>query len=192
MQYTKRWKNMIQEVIIVEGRDDEAAVKNAVDAEVIVTHGYGISKQTYNRIEKAYTNTGIIIFTDPDYAGEGIRRKLSNRFPNAKHAFLSKEEAKKDKDIGIENALPESIINALEKARPSRLDRRSEFSMDDLNRWDLSGSKNASYYREKVGKLLGIGYGNTKTFLNRLNNYNISREEFENVVTAIVKINKEK
>ena len=27
--------------------------------------------------------------------------------------------------------------------------------------------------------ILGIGYGNAKQFLNRLNNYGVSREEFE-------------
>ena len=65
---------MIKEVIVVEGRDDEAAVKKAVDAEIITTHGYGISQKTYRRIEEAYERCGIIIFTDPDFAGENIRK----------------------------------------------------------------------------------------------------------------------
>jgi ribonuclease M5 len=29
-----------------------------------------------------------------------------------------------------------------------------------------------------LGEILGIGYGNSKQFLNRLNNYGISKEEF--------------
>jgi ribonuclease M5 len=32
---------MIKEVVIVEGRDDEAAVKRAAEAETIATHGFG-------------------------------------------------------------------------------------------------------------------------------------------------------
>ncbi|MDU7905145.1 MAG: DUF4093 domain-containing protein, partial [Peptostreptococcaceae bacterium] len=37
----------------------------------------------------------------------------------------------------------------------------------------------ASHRRDKLGMILGIGYGNAKQFLNRLNNYGVSREEFE-------------
>ena len=32
--------------------------------------------------------------------------------------------------------------------------------------------------REKLGNLLSIGYGNSKTFLKKLNQFQISREEF--------------
>lgn len=32
--------------------------------------------------------------------------------------------------------------------------------------------------REKLGEILGIGYANAKQFLNRLNNFGITREEF--------------
>ena len=31
--------------------------------------------------------------------------------------------------------------------------------------------------KEKIGKYLGIGYSNSKQFLNRLNNFGITREE---------------
>lgn len=182
---------MINEVIIVEGKDDEAAVKKAVDAEIIVTHGYGISKNTYERIETAYKKKGIIIFTDPDYAGENIRKKLLEKFPNAKNAYLSKDEALKDKNIGIENALPENIIKALEKAKAIKKDKRTEFCEEDLVKMSLTGNKDAATNREKIGKAIGIGYGNSKTFLKRLNNYNIPREELEKAVNELLRNMKE-
>ena len=65
---------MIKEIIIVEGKDDVAAVKKALEAEVISTHGFGISKETFERIIKAGHEKGIIVLTDPDYAGELIRK----------------------------------------------------------------------------------------------------------------------
>ncbi|MEF9992554.1 MAG: DUF4093 domain-containing protein, partial [Peptostreptococcaceae bacterium] len=40
-------------------------------------------------------------------------------------------------------------------------------------------NEDASHRRDKLGMILGIGYGNAKQFLNRLNNYGVSREEFE-------------
>lgn len=176
---------MIREVIVVEGRDDEAAVKRAVDAETIATHGYGISRKTFDLIAKAYTERGIIIFTDPDFAGDQIRKRLSARFPDGKHAFLPREEATKDGDIGIENASPEDIRAALEKVRHSIADRRCEFALQDLFELGLAGVAGSAECRDRLGKLLGIGYGNTKVFLNRLNQYGVERNELLEAVQRL-------
>ena len=43
----------IDEVIVVEGRDDVDAVGRAAEAEVIATHGYGITRETWLLLEKA-------------------------------------------------------------------------------------------------------------------------------------------
>lgn len=178
---------MIKEIIVVEGRDDEAAVKRAVEAETIATHGYGISQATFARIEKAYTERGIIIFTDPDFAGEKIRKRLSERFPLGKHAFLPREEALKDGDIGIENAGPLSIRDALSKARPVMQEKRTEFQQEDLRKYGLAGAPGAAEKRDKLGKRLGIGYGNSKVFLNRLNQYGIHRQDLIRSVEELEK-----
>lgn len=170
---------MIKEVIVVEGRDDEAAIKRAVDAQTIATHGFGIKNETFTLIEKAYMDRGIIIFTDPDFAGEKIRKRLAERFPDGKHAYLPKEEAAKDGDIGIENASPENIKEALAKARFTTLTKELVFTNEDMIKYKLVGTADAAQRRDKLGKALGIGYGNSKVFLNKLNQYGITREEFE-------------
>ena len=99
--------------------------------------------------------------------------------------FLPREEAKKDGDIGIENASPESIIKALNKVRTESSNKRDEFGQVDLIRNNLIGNEDASYRRDKIGQILGIGYGNAKQFLSRLNNYGVSREEFVEAVNSI-------
>lgn len=181
----------IEEIIIVEGRDDTAAIRSSVDAVTIETHGYGIRPSTWDVIDKAYESKGIIIFTDPDTAGEQIRRRLAERYPNAKHAFLDRELAEKDGDIGIENASPESIRKALAKAHRPVGDGVAEdpedpgngaagaFTRDDLFRWGLDGTPGAARRRRDVGNRLGIGMASGKTFLRRLNHFGISREEVE-------------
>lgn len=169
----------IEEIIVVEGRDDQAAIKRAIDTETIATHGYGIAKSTWELIEKAYDTRGIIIFTDPDFAGEEIRKRLKAKFPNAKEAYLSREDATKAGDIGIENATPEAILEALEKAHCTKTEIIKVFSMVDLIKYGLTGSVGSLEKRSRLGKKLGIGYGNSGTFLNKLNQYGISREQFE-------------
>lgn len=176
---------MLKEVIVVEGKDDEAAVKKAVDAEIIITHGYGISQKTYKLIEEAYERCGIIIFTDPDHAGENIRKKLSVRFPEAKHAFISREAGTKADDIGVENASPENILKALSCARAVIREKSELFTMEDMVTAGLCAGEAASDRRDRLGELLGIGYGNTKTFLRRLNNYGITVEEFKQALSSL-------
>ena len=39
--------------------------------------------------------------------------------------------------------------------------------------------------REKMGDILGIGYGNGKQFLKRLNHYQITMEEFQRALEMI-------
>ncbi len=182
----------IKEIIVVEGKDDESAVKKAVDAEVIITHGFGIKKSTIERIRIAQERCGVIIFTDPDHAGEKIRQKIDKNITGCKHAFLPLKQALKDGDIGIENATPDNIRQALSKVHTvvdtSSKDYKEEFSHLDLIKYDLVGSEGAYQNRIKLGAILGIGYGNSKQFLKRLNHYGIKRQEFEQ---AIKKVDKE-
>ena len=178
---------MIKEIIVVEGRDDVTAVKRALDAELITTGGFGFPKGVMERIKAAQKIRGVIIFTDPDFAGEKIRKKIAAEVPGCKHAFLPREEAKKDGDIGIENATPESIRAALERVRTESTENRNEFSQKDLLLNGLIGNDDASFRRDKMGQLLGIGYGNAKQFLSRLNNYGVTREEFEKALKEIEK-----
>ena len=63
---------LIKEIIVVEGKDDITAVKNAIDAEVIATGGFGYNEEFVRSLEKIAETKGIIILTDPDYAGEKL------------------------------------------------------------------------------------------------------------------------
>lgn len=169
---------MIKEIIVVEGRADISAVKRAVDAEIIATGGYGFPKGVAERIKKAHHERGIIVLTDPDYAGEKIRKTITRLVGSCKHAFISREEGLRDEDIGVENASPESIRRALEKARYEEVKKREEFSYRDMSDHALAAEEGAAARRECIGEELGIGYCNAKQFLSRLNNYGIRREEF--------------
>ena len=186
---------VIAETIIVEGRDDTNSIKRAVAAETIETHGFGIRRQTWELIDKAYHTTGIIVFTDPDHAGETIRKRILDKYPDALEAFLDQESARDGDDIGIENAAPEAVREALAKvhraakagqegAGTAAESQQERFSMDDLREAGLIGTDSAQAGRQQIGKALGIGYGNAKAFLRKLNHYGITREEFEQAVRA--------
>lgn len=174
---------MIKEVLVVEGKMDIVAIDKAVEADCIITGGFSLKPKTLDDIEKAYKKRGIIILTDPDCAGERIRKFLAKRFPEAKHAFVPKEDATANDDIGIEQASPEAIRTALEKVRTLYWNPTNEFTSADLIMNGLSGSNASSERRAVIGAKLGIGYANAKTFLTRLNHYGVTREEFEKAIS---------
>ena len=172
----------IKETIVVEGKDDKSAVLNAVDANVICTSGYGLNDSTISLIKSAYETTGIVILTDPDHAGGKIRERLTEIFPGAGQAYLTRSQSLKDGDIGVENASPEDIIKALETAKVSRGNIDSDVGIGDLYALGLAGDKDSAEKREKAGTKLGIGYANTRTFLKRLRYMGVSRKMLEDAV----------
>ncbi|AAK80928.1 ribonuclease M5 [Clostridium acetobutylicum] len=176
---------MIKEVIVVEGRDDITAVKRAVDAEMIAVGGFGINSKIISKIKEAQKRRGVIVLTDPDFAGEKIRSIISKRVKGIKHARISQSEGTKNGDIGVENASPESIIRALNNAKCETQKKTYEFTIEDMLFFKLVGNSEAKKRRDLVGNELGIGYSNGAQFLSRLNNFGISKEELINAVNTV-------
>lgn len=173
----------IKEAIVVEGRDDTAALRKVTDALIIETHGFGIKRETWELLEKAYREKGLIILTDPDFSGEEIRRRLTERFPESRHSYMPRAKALKNGDIGVENASPEDIAKVLAKVcTPSHETIRMKFTQRDMDEAGLAGGAESRGKRQQVGEILGIGYGNSGTFIKKLNSFGVTRREFDEAV----------
>jgi len=176
---------MIKEVIVVEGRDDTVAIKRAVEADTIETGGSAINERTLRKIALAHERRGVIIFTDPDHAGERIRKIVAQRVPGCKHAFLREADATKRGDIGVENASPEAIREALSRVRSETEGMAPQIDWEDLMEAGLIIHPQAAARRRVIGELLGIGYCNGKQLYKRLVIFKISREEFVAALTQL-------
>lgn len=172
-------KPKIGKVIVAEGKDDVSAILRAVDAEIYTTGGLGLSEDDLKELEKISRRNGIIIFTDPDYAGEKIRRMVAARIPSALHAFIDKEKAKDRKNgkVGVEHASPGDILEALSSLRSPADEQRGDYTMADLLDWGLVMKEGSSDLREAFCEELGIGICSGKKLLKRLNLFNIGRED---------------
>ncbi len=177
----------IRESLVVEGRNDLIRIRECVEADIIVTSGYGLNASTIERIRRSYERRGIIIFTDPDTVGERIRRELTKRFPHAKHAYISREEGSAQGDVGVENASCESIRRALSKVH-TLTDREPIYTMQDMMAMGLSGGERSFVLREELGIRLGLGTANAKTFLYRLNHSTLSKEEIEEALHEVLSL----
>lgn len=186
----------IREIIVVEGRDDTEAVKRAVECETIETHGFGIKASTWDALARAYEAKGLIILTDPDHAGDTIRRKIKERFPDSREAFLPRAKADKEGDIGIENARPEDILKALQKVKRTDDAGAAHKAAEEPEEaeaitWEmmvssgLSGAQDSRARREMLAEELGISYGNAKSMLSHMNAFGITAGEFNEALRAI-------
>ena len=166
---------------------DVLAVRRAVEADCIITDGFRLRSPAIRNIRAAYEKRGIIVLTDPDTVGERIRARLSEMFPHARHAFIPAEEATNlsDGDIGVEQASPAAIRAALQKVRTPMEQLAEIFSMSDMMAHGLTGTEDAALRRAQLGRRLGLGFANAKTFLRRLNTYGITREEFISTIEEL-------
>ncbi len=171
----------ISQVIVVEGKNDIAAVKRAIDADVVSTSGFGITKEKLEFLKMIEKKRGLIILMDPDSPGEKIRAIISEQVPNAKHAFITKKDALVKGDVGIENASVKAILASLENlVSPSST--KALIDIEDLIQYDLIFSENSSQLREKLGTVLNIGMCNGKTLLKRLNMLKLNKLELKTLM----------
>lgn len=178
----------IKEVIVVEGQKDTAAVRRAVEADTIETRGSAVGPEVIAQVERAARSRGAIILTDPDGAGERIRRIVSQAVPGCKHAFVSREEAVGERGVGVEYASPEAIRQALQSARWEEAPPyHMRISREMYMKAGLVGRPDSRQLREQLAEILGIGYGNAKQFFRRLHLLHITREEFEQALARVGK-----
>jgi ribonuclease M5 len=180
----------VKEIIVVEGKDDTAKLKQALDVDTIETNGSAINKDILAQIAHAKTKRGVIVFTDPDYPGQRIRQIIDQHVPGCKHAFLKREEAvpdkKQTKSLGIEHASLDVLREALGQVYELTENGGSEITKSDLLRFGLIGGHGSRDRRQKLGEQLRIGHINGKQLLKRLQMFQIAKAEFEQVMEQII------
>ncbi|HIZ70210.1 MAG TPA: ribonuclease M5 [Candidatus Atopostipes pullistercoris] len=183
-------KPKIKEVIVVEGKKDTERIQLAVEADTIETQGLALEDETLALIEHAQKTRGVIVFTDPDYPGETIRKQISQKIPGVKHAFIIPAEGvpRHKGTLGIEHASVETIQEALKGLYDISEEKTPTVSKTFLREMGLTGGRQAKALRIQLGEALRIGYTNGKQLQKRLTMFGITEEE---VAYAMKKIKEE-
>ena len=181
-------KRIIPEVIVVEGKDDTANLRRFYEVDTYETRGSAIDQDDLERIAILQELRGVIVFTDPDYNGERIRKIIMQEIPQAKHAFLNRGEAvpkskTKGCSLGVEHASFEDLEKALAGLVGSYEDEHFfDITKSDLMRLGLLMGSDSRKRREYLGEALRIGYCNGKQLLKRLELFGISLAQVEEVM----------
>lgn len=186
-------KRKIPEVIVVEGKDDTANLKRYYEVDTYETRGSAINQDDLERIAKLQELRGIIVFTDPDYNGERIRKIIMQEIPQAKHAFLNRGEAvpkskTKGRSLGVEHASYEDLEKALSGLVGSYEDEHFfDITKSDLMRLGLLMGSDSRKRREYLGEELRIGYCNGKQLLKRLELFGVCLSQVEEALACYKK-----
>lgn len=165
----------VLEVIVVEGRYDKNAVRQAVDAIVVETSGFGVfsDNEKIALLRKLAEKRGLIIMTDSDSAGFLIRGHLKGLLNAAsiKHAYIPdipgrekrKRTASKEGKLGVEGMSRETIIGALKRAGATFAEERAKpdsigetITKTDLFELGLTGTPGSAERRRHVLKKLEL------------------------------------
>lgn len=176
-----------QEFIIVEGRDDTKRLIETFGPQVktIETNGSALSRKVQTQIIAAAQQFGIIVFTDPDYQGDRVRRLITDLVPSAKHAYLTPDQAKGHKvgqSLGIEHASPEVLKAALSQVVTPQTELADPVPMADLIKLGLIGLPQSDQRRAWLSEAFHLGKVNGKQLQKKLQQYHLSLDQIKAVI----------
>lgn len=172
----------IKEVIVVEGKNDTNVLQSYFDCATIETHGTHIGEGTLRLIEEAQATCGVIIFTDPDYPGEFIRKSINQRVKGCKNAYIDKAKAKTSKKVGVEHASKSDLEMALSHLFTFDEQQENTLSYDDYLVMGFNGLRDSTIKREWIAKKLYLGKPNAKTLFKRLNMLRMKKDDIEKLL----------
>ena len=185
----------VREVIVVEGRYDKNALKQAVEATVVETGGFGVFKdgEKLALLRRLAEERGLILLTDSDGAGFVIRNFLKGAIPpdRLKQAYIpdirGKERRKaapgKEGKLGVEGMPPAVLLRALERAGATFEDGpaagdRAPITKGDFYALGLTGGRDSAARRAALLKALELPERMTANALLEAVNLLYGREEF--------------
>lgn len=171
-------KKHIEQMIVVEGKNDTFRLRQYFDCDTIETDGGRLDVGTLELIREAAATRGVIVFTDPDGPGERLRRKIREAVPGVQEAFIPKEKARTSKKVGVEHAQEADLAASLAHVVRFR-DLEPTLLWSDFVDLGLVGD---SHLRKRVCARLHMGPCNGKTCFRRLNQLQISRDQLERLV----------
>lgn len=178
---------MRPKVFVVEGRNDFSRLKQLYpDMFILTTNGSAITESTVEALIKLDETHDIVLFLDPDYAGERIRKMLASKLTHVYHAFIDQKKAfsKNHQKIGIEHASKDDLNEALDHLQMRDDESISDIDMIFLYENNLLGKQNSKSLRDMLAKKLHLGHVNGKTLLNRLRYFNVEKQEVLEVLSC--------
>ena len=162
--------------VVVEGKYDKIRLSNIIDAQIIVTDGFGVFRKEEKRLllRRLAAASPLIVLTDSDSGGKIIRSHLSGMLPKDKIIPLyipqiKGKEKRKDKPsaagtLGVEG-MEDSLLYDLFLPYASKdgdpLTRAAENPLSKVDFYEdgLTGGANSTQKRDELAQKVGLPAG---------------------------------
>ena len=152
-------KYHISNIIVIEGKDDEAYLSSFIDAIFVKTNGYDIPEEETAFLNNPRIKKPIIVLTDSDEAGKTIRAKLNQLIKTPINVEVNILKCNKKNKHGVAECEKEEVVNALKE----HIDSNTTNELIDaafINSLSINKTE-----REKLCEELQLGNCNNKTFI---------------------------
>ena len=161
--------------VVVEGKYDKIRLSNVIDAQIIVTDGFGVFRKEEKRLllRRLAAASPLIVLTDSDGGGKIIRSHLSGMLPKDKIIPLyipqiKGKERRKDKPsaagtLGVEG-MEDSLLFDLFAPYAKEGDPLTRAAENPLSKVDffedgLTGGANSTQKRDELAVKVGLPTG---------------------------------
>ena len=162
--------------VVVEGKYDKIRLSNIIDAQIIVTDGFGIFKKEEKRLllRRLAAASPLIVLTDSDGGGKIIRSHLSGILPKERIIPLyipqikGKEKRKEKASAagtlgveGMEDPLLYDLFLPYASTDDSPLTRAAENPLSKVDFFEdgLTGGANSTQKRDELAVKVGLPQG---------------------------------
>ena len=180
--------------VVVEGKYDKIRLSNIIDAQIIVTDGFGIFKKEEKRLllRRLASASPLIVLTDSDGGGKVIRSHLSGMLPKDRVIPLyipqiKGKEKRKDKPsaagtLGVEG-MEDSLLYDLFAPYAKEGDPLTRAAENPLSKVDffedgLTGGANSTQRRDELAARVGLPKGMSANALLEALKLLVSYEEY--------------
>lgn len=171
-------KKYVNGFLIVEGYADKAFLSSFLDCEVIVLEGFCIPRRTIMYAKALGERLTPLLLTDPDEAGETIRKRVNNEIDNCVNLNIAFVNRKHYKKHGVAECDKEEILKILSPHLSDKPVNKGDLSFKDLCLLlDKYGD-----VKNKISTAFNLGSTNNKVMINRLNYLNIKINEIIRVI----------
>lgn len=166
-------KYHLDNIVVVEGKADEAYLSSFIDAVYVKTNGYEIPSKEIEFLNNPRNNKSIIVLTDSDAAGKEIRTRLNKLLKNPINVEVNILRCNKNGKHGVAECDKEEIINALKEHMSNKI-TKNILTTADINELKINKDK-----RDELCDKLSLGICNNKTFIKRLNYLGYTKKELK-------------
>lgn len=168
-------KYYLNAILVVEGKADMAYLSNYFSSEIIVVNGYELAKPTLDYLK----DKRVAILTDPDEAGQQIRRKLNAELNNVINIEIDVKQCLRGNKNGVAECMIEEIFEKLQPLIVVQPLPVGKVTTADIQKIKLM---NNTHLRMFVCQKLHLGMCNQKQLVKRLNYHKIDLEQLQKLI----------